>query len=261
MSQTTSGSCCVCGKETTTRCQACGKAGISLFFCSSEHQKLVWFAHKQVCGPGKANPFVWPDLSQTEANEACKYLHTWSRSGPHAMAPLATFLNQRFPAFTSKGALAPQIQALTRQKKHHFSGSYSLRQNLLRDIRSYEAARMSVTNTEPAEVVDRVLRRTSNFCANSNKVLELASAPSPPSWVVPLHHQVVCFFALKQLAQQDESLSALSVQTRDELEKLISTVMATESPAAAAELKDIVEPILYPKLDARPGVFMRPATV
>ncbi|BGP39516.1 hypothetical protein JCM10450v2_003482 [Rhodotorula kratochvilovae] len=42
------------------------EAGIDLFFCSPEHQKLVWFAHKAVCGPGKANPFVWPAFTQAE---------------------------------------------------------------------------------------------------------------------------------------------------------------------------------------------------
>ncbi|GAA5853789.1 hypothetical protein JCM8547_007450 [Rhodosporidiobolus lusitaniae] len=42
--------CCVCGATTSQRCGACGKAGFSLFFCSNEHQKLGWFAHKRVCG-------------------------------------------------------------------------------------------------------------------------------------------------------------------------------------------------------------------
>ncbi|GAA5855895.1 hypothetical protein JCM9279_001163 [Rhodotorula babjevae] len=48
--------CEVCGVLTTQKCSACESAGISLFFCSRDHQKLVWPAHKLVCGPGKATP-------------------------------------------------------------------------------------------------------------------------------------------------------------------------------------------------------------
>ncbi|GAA5846276.1 hypothetical protein JCM9279_005885 [Rhodotorula babjevae] len=58
--------CEVCGVETTQRCSACVKAGIDLFFCSKDHQKLVWPAHKTVCGPGKAHPFAVTPLSGDE---------------------------------------------------------------------------------------------------------------------------------------------------------------------------------------------------
>ncbi|GAA6032910.1 hypothetical protein JCM8097_000044 [Rhodosporidiobolus ruineniae] len=70
-----SGACCVCSKETIQRCSACGKAGFDLFFCSTEHQRMVWFAHKQVCGP-KSKPFSFPLLSPEEAEEAKQKLHT-----------------------------------------------------------------------------------------------------------------------------------------------------------------------------------------
>ncbi|GAA5889086.1 hypothetical protein JCM6882_009738 [Rhodosporidiobolus microsporus] len=63
------GHCCVCGRDTTTRCSACLEAGIDLFFCSREHQKLVYFAHKKVCGKN-AKPFRFPPLSWAEAGEA-----------------------------------------------------------------------------------------------------------------------------------------------------------------------------------------------
>ena len=35
----------------------------------------VWKAHRRVCGPGKANPFTWPLLSQLEADEIVKHMH------------------------------------------------------------------------------------------------------------------------------------------------------------------------------------------
>ncbi|GAA6027705.1 hypothetical protein JCM8097_007991 [Rhodosporidiobolus ruineniae] len=59
--------CCVCGKATSTRCSACAKVGIDLFFCSPEHQKLVWKgAHSKVCGQ-KGHPFDYPDMTAIEA--------------------------------------------------------------------------------------------------------------------------------------------------------------------------------------------------
>ncbi|BGO91271.1 hypothetical protein NBRC10512_008237 [Rhodotorula toruloides] len=60
--------CCVCGEPTTKRCQACAQSGVDLFFCSPEHQKLVWKHHKEVCGPN-AHPFRYPPLSQDEVGE------------------------------------------------------------------------------------------------------------------------------------------------------------------------------------------------
>ncbi|BGP39517.1 hypothetical protein JCM10449v2_003468 [Rhodotorula kratochvilovae] len=66
------GDCLVCGETTKNVCADCRKAGIDLFFCSKEHQKLVWQLHKKFCGPGNANPFRWPDLQPKEAASAWK---------------------------------------------------------------------------------------------------------------------------------------------------------------------------------------------
>ncbi|KWU42205.1 hypothetical protein RHOSPDRAFT_27106 [Rhodotorula sp. JG-1b] len=58
--------CFVCGQATRNRCSSCAKAGVDIAFCSSDHQKLVWFAHKLVCGPGKAQRFRHPKLNDAE---------------------------------------------------------------------------------------------------------------------------------------------------------------------------------------------------
>ncbi|GAA5975961.1 hypothetical protein JCM5350_000791 [Sporobolomyces pararoseus] len=60
------GSCVVCGEKTSLRCRECAAAGLDwIYFCSQSHQKLVWFAHKRVCG-SRSNPFQWPLLSRRE---------------------------------------------------------------------------------------------------------------------------------------------------------------------------------------------------
>ncbi|GAA5914389.1 hypothetical protein JCM8208_002833 [Rhodotorula glutinis] len=68
--------CEVCGVETTQRCSSCLEAGISLFFCGKDHQKLVWPAHKTVCGPGKAHPFAVVPLTEHELSWALAHLDT-----------------------------------------------------------------------------------------------------------------------------------------------------------------------------------------
>ncbi|GAA5889019.1 hypothetical protein JCM6882_009718 [Rhodosporidiobolus microsporus] len=74
MASNSDGHCCVCGTSTNQRCSACGTAGFDLFFCSREHQKLVYFAHKKVCG-ANAKPFLLPRLSKDEATTAKEILY------------------------------------------------------------------------------------------------------------------------------------------------------------------------------------------
>ncbi|GAA5989038.1 hypothetical protein JCM5350_003636 [Sporobolomyces pararoseus] len=61
-----SGKCMVCGKVTDKRCTPCAAAGLKWhWYCSAEHQKKVWYAHKRVCGK-RGNPFKFPGLSERE---------------------------------------------------------------------------------------------------------------------------------------------------------------------------------------------------
>ncbi|KAL7337026.1 hypothetical protein BJY59DRAFT_518563 [Rhodotorula toruloides] len=68
MASQVTGECLVCGTETKNRCSRYLNADIDLFFCSPDHQKLVWPLHRFFCGPGKANPWEWPPLSREEAD-------------------------------------------------------------------------------------------------------------------------------------------------------------------------------------------------
>ncbi|GAA6014037.1 hypothetical protein JCM10207_000215 [Rhodosporidiobolus poonsookiae] len=65
--------CCVCAIETENRCAACSAVGTDLFFCSKEHQKLVWKVHKRFCGKGG---FDLPLLEPEEAELAKKIAFT-----------------------------------------------------------------------------------------------------------------------------------------------------------------------------------------
>ncbi|GAA5964805.1 hypothetical protein JCM3765_002563 [Sporobolomyces pararoseus] len=68
--KTKGGQCVVCGKETYLRCEACSRFGIDwMFFCSVEHQRLIWKVHRFVCGP-RSNPFTFPGFTETEIKRA-----------------------------------------------------------------------------------------------------------------------------------------------------------------------------------------------
>ncbi|GAA6014624.1 hypothetical protein JCM11491_000174 [Sporobolomyces phaffii] len=78
------GLCVVCGKACRQGCSTCSRAGLDwMYFCSVDHQKLIWPVHKRVCG---ANPFRWPTLTDEEAaeiltlrDEDCQLDYTVSR--------------------------------------------------------------------------------------------------------------------------------------------------------------------------------------
>ncbi|GAA5837785.1 hypothetical protein JCM3766R1_000582 [Sporobolomyces carnicolor] len=83
------GACVVCGKATDTRCSTCSSAGLDwMYFCSKEHQKLIWKLHKRVCGK---NPFQWPSLSDRDKAEM------WDlRNSPAKPGSEETWLNDMF---------------------------------------------------------------------------------------------------------------------------------------------------------------------
>ncbi|GAA5855181.1 hypothetical protein JCM8547_008973 [Rhodosporidiobolus lusitaniae] len=59
ISNTSSKSCCVCGKATTQVCSRCSAASIEIQVYSGECQKLVWYGHKHVCG---SKPSEWSGI-------------------------------------------------------------------------------------------------------------------------------------------------------------------------------------------------------
>ncbi|GAA5990851.1 hypothetical protein JCM10908_000044 [Rhodotorula pacifica] len=96
---TTCPTCFVCGAESTQRCSACAKDGVSVTFCSMEHQKLVWHAHKPVCGPGKAMPFTAPSTMSKDE-----------------LATLVSLLSYAYPAEPSTSCTHPTFRHMLARK-------------------------------------------------------------------------------------------------------------------------------------------------
>ncbi|BGP14487.1 hypothetical protein JCM10213v2_002436 [Rhodosporidiobolus nylandii] len=57
--------CAVCFNKTRNRCSGCANAMGGVFYCSADCQKLVWVAHKYLCGRS-ADIFCLPPLSDEE---------------------------------------------------------------------------------------------------------------------------------------------------------------------------------------------------
>ncbi|KAG0658226.1 hypothetical protein C6P46_005885 [Rhodotorula mucilaginosa] len=93
MSSQTEETCCVCGAPSTMRCSACSQAGVDVCFCSKEHQKLVWFAHKPVCGPPTADFRFPPELTPFESRilRSPTFRRTFSERRPRGTSA-ATFV-------------------------------------------------------------------------------------------------------------------------------------------------------------------------
>ncbi|GAA5965927.1 hypothetical protein JCM3765_006491 [Sporobolomyces pararoseus] len=80
------GQCVVCGRESTKGCSKCKAAGLDwMYFCSVEHQRLIWKTHKLVCGK---NPFAYPALSEAEVEEMWKHRHEPSLISPSLIETL-----------------------------------------------------------------------------------------------------------------------------------------------------------------------------
>ncbi|GAA6015406.1 hypothetical protein JCM11491_000417 [Sporobolomyces phaffii] len=69
--------CAVCLAPTTTRCSQCKQ----LYFCSPDHQNLLWGTHKYLCKIDDVETYYAPPLTRGEADFARQSLRTSKVSG------------------------------------------------------------------------------------------------------------------------------------------------------------------------------------
>ncbi|BGP69992.1 hypothetical protein NBRC10513v2_003345 [Rhodotorula toruloides] len=91
------GACLVCGKETSTLCSKCAKAGHDLFFCSPEHQKLVWAEHRRMHEGEKLTSMAefLDQVAKVPAYYTAQHIHDFTAGHNHP-----------FDLFTAQPALA-----------------------------------------------------------------------------------------------------------------------------------------------------------
>ncbi|GAA6041127.1 hypothetical protein JCM8097_004129 [Rhodosporidiobolus ruineniae] len=190
--------CWVCGKDAVNRCSACSKAGLEIFFCSSEHQRMVWPIHRKVCGPGKANPFFLPPLTADEAVEAKRHADVEVRMpysrGPYSLRIATTdvdsgpeALDDTLESLQTKSIRVPEQQRIEQQ--------VSLA--LVRCVETERQALMRKPGGPPPAAVDFALGEVSGLIAQVLRPhMEATSDPHRDiPYLTPfLHRAAVLFF-------------------------------------------------------------------
>ncbi|BGP31562.1 hypothetical protein JCM10296v2_003334 [Rhodotorula toruloides] len=251
MASQITGECLVCGTETKNRCSRCLEAGVDLFFCSPEHQRLVWFAHRLLCGPGKANPPVLLPLSPEEIDEAWALKET----------PLASHVLQdgveKVAPFPSAFNLAVQLENMSVESfefvMKHIGGPVndctvlsgkSLLVAALRTARysnPVEIVELTPSALGPRFLVDhtstllsRVITTLIHYRILEQPTLRLLERP----WWAPLVHRLLIFSALVQ---------GRTYVAHERLTKWLKGGMGTGDPAYQQNLArvDIVTPAVY----------------
>ncbi|GAA5918415.1 hypothetical protein JCM6882_008333 [Rhodosporidiobolus microsporus] len=200
-SATQTGDCAVCYQPAKLRCSSCAPLGIDLYFCSTDHQKLVWPVHKKVCGAksGGCVPLLHPPLSEEEAKEAKRDLHKQGIPGgrpPGYMGPTTLW-----EGFSASGLLLEDvpdvIDSFTKPREewsippltnflmlppHHF----------VRTIRSYR--RQNSTGTPIFEPFALLSGFFTDF-ASTAKSDGLMLDPYEETWYCTIGHRVLLFCA------------------------------------------------------------------
>ncbi|GAA6024079.1 hypothetical protein JCM10207_009302 [Rhodosporidiobolus poonsookiae] len=182
--------CCVCAVETANRCAACAAVGTDLFFCSKEHQKLVWNVHKRFCG--KAG-FEHPLLQPEEAERAKEIGFTLSFENGLTLASM--LLGNRPSSSATKALFKRRIDSLTVNSGSTSRGAHASTQDrsLARDVRCL----LQADPSPPARF--RSLHPPLAYLqAVENHLVSALQGDSPASrpWYLPLMHQFAIVLAV-----------------------------------------------------------------
>ncbi|BGO91089.1 hypothetical protein NBRC10512_005819 [Rhodotorula toruloides] len=215
--------CLVCGKETKNRCSSCAKAGIDLFFCSPEHQKLVWHVHRLFCGPGKANPWRWPLLSPDEVQAAIATLdlvsvtHSESKTLADQLLRIYNEPRERLPDIIRSLSgptglpLDYETSALACVRMHaHFVRGNNLKNDGI------------LKPSPPLEILTSLRLSSFLYCFRDD----------PPPWVTGYLHRLSIFVALLTgKTYSDEQVKYL-VNSIDGVYRYLDTVAETDPEGA-----------------------------
>ncbi|GAA6027729.1 hypothetical protein JCM8097_008004 [Rhodosporidiobolus ruineniae] len=235
MSSQTLMRCFTCGKETTTRCPLCSKAGMETAFCGKECQVAAWPAHSKVCG-ARANPFRWPVVSQKELEHLKAIAHEKDELTGQSLAE------------SFKRLLGPQVpheRILNDLTKEPSPLPAALHAPLLAAARSaelgqYESAlHASSTSSSPppTPIVPLPLLRATNLAFNiytlfTRKPGLWSSAPEASPWWTPLHarlvhltivHGVMCRAAEEGKEELREKTEKWYVEVEADLRKFLKS--------------------------------------
>ncbi|BGP15690.1 hypothetical protein JCM10213_006140 [Rhodosporidiobolus nylandii] len=185
--------CLVCVKGTKQNCAKCAAAGLQIPFCSRECQKMVWFAHKRICGSTKL-----PLLTKEEADDAKRnrrvpaMYYSEGREGPFSLEGMF----QRFMRVYVGRDIGPIIDAVTEGTAR----PNKMSNVTLFMIRGTRWQREHIAN-RPHHAVFDVLGNFELLLSNAiaDPQVLLGTAPYLPL----LRHRAIVVFALNETLQKN----------------------------------------------------------
>ncbi|BGP20640.1 hypothetical protein JCM10213v2_008803 [Rhodosporidiobolus nylandii] len=203
-----------------------------MFYCSPEHQKLLWFVHKRVCGPSAQKPhFRFPPLTATEARLAKENLHApWAP--PNRQITLAKVLLNLLKS-PSPVDLPALIDGLTTSGTSAYGPERTAELTCyVRDAVFQDFAPPDFSSVPPGEVPAEVyepITGLSNFAAGFALSLPPHPAGLPrfyvrEAWYTQLMHRMLTYHALKYLIRRQEL--GLEKTPKGELERCYRGAMS-----------------------------------
>ncbi|BGO91111.1 hypothetical protein NBRC10512v2_003378 [Rhodotorula toruloides] len=240
------GACLVCGEETTKLCSKCLGAGHELFFCSPEHQKLIWRDHHRVCGRPLV-PDSRPWLSKLEALEAVANMDVPRRLPHGKIASLIEFLNE---AGCATRFIVTHIYRLTEGHEHPYD-SYTSHAALV-DIRMLELRRRC-----PAGDLNEVLGTIDTFQLTNELLYQLwPCMPTNKVWYPGANHRLVIFLSL--LRQFRAGNPSVSLEFCRNAYKQIEVFLASPAAKMLSAERDVFLDGLHAYIDPETLVIRLP---
>ncbi|GAA5887980.1 hypothetical protein JCM6882_000824 [Rhodosporidiobolus microsporus] len=240
--------CWVCGEPASTRCGACGKEGIDIAFCGREHQKLVWPVHKLVCGAGKANPFIWPRISNEEAADLDAHLDdrfcVTTDTGTTLVISVREWLATRNSMMNSQ--MVEEIIAALRERVTPENLSDPSVQDLITMVRTAESFRTTTTSTEPLPSIStprRALLRSSGIVLPYFRAFSFPT--TRPPWWSEAHHRILFLSYLSALAKETRRAELLRYVGHAHLraERVAVEGMKATHPGRVGEMTGILRQV------------------
>ncbi|GAA5976841.1 hypothetical protein JCM5350_007264 [Sporobolomyces pararoseus] len=262
------GECVVCGEVSSTRCGECSAHGTKfMFFCGPEHQRLVWFLHRKVCGR-RSHPFTFPGLSEAEEKEFYELSRkkityppeleafTWQdtfeeKYGILTPARRDQAFKRHIEAFRDGDIICdPEVQEkLIDFRKHAFTFRERLAQMELEELASTLGHDHRSDRPEDSGLTSK--KHSIDFFAEiiTQTGVEHLCYPNPPPFKSELYHRLLILCALmvlvvedrrrgdRQLAREEQTVV---IQLRNFLEKVVEPVRP--------DIARLLEPIINPDL-------------
>ncbi|BGP07582.1 hypothetical protein JCM10049v2_003420 [Rhodotorula toruloides] len=219
------GQCIVCGVETNKRCSACTKVGHSLFFCSPEHQKLVWHNHRRICG-SSLSPAPHPWLSKKEAAEAFANFDVLQRMWHGGDESVSTSMQA---ILKCRAEDAKDLLKFFAEGETHPYDTWSS-QSVITETRNTEYLRKLGDND-----LNDVLGNYDNYTVINqlwNYVLPMT--PTAAQWYSEAHYRVAILLTLIQLQKTGNPAVTLDMcrQCFRQVEQCLLTAIAAKHTAA-----------------------------